>query len=232
MRELSFCWGSKLKPEQLCRNCEINILVTGFEGARIIGGYRVEGKLGRAGEGEWIEAKLSEGEERAWEIAVEPGWESLKIEAIKYTGSLQVTLICGKKQWEIDRIVRIDPHEGCQGRSPIEVRAKGEESGGSCGIRVKGEKGSSELGVGEREAGEVKGEEIDQYFLVVKREREDMEVRIALESVVGDCDLYALECSENMRICEITSATIERKEKVNGLVWSNNYGRAKDEVVL
>ena len=62
MRELSFCWGSKLKSEQLCRNCGINILVTGFEGARIIGGYRVEGKLGRAGEGEWIEAKLSEGE--------------------------------------------------------------------------------------------------------------------------------------------------------------------------
>lgn len=44
------------------------MLVSGFAHGRVIVGYRIEGKTGEAGENEWIEAKVEEGEERHWKV--------------------------------------------------------------------------------------------------------------------------------------------------------------------
>ena len=51
---------------------------------------------------------------------------------------MTVELKCNKKTWNIERILRIDPHEGCDGNVEVWVKGKEGGNGGAAGIRVKG----------------------------------------------------------------------------------------------
>ena len=83
--------------------------------------------------------------------------------------------------------------------------------------------------MGGKEAGEVIEKEIDSYLLIVERQLEEVEVNVALETLSGDCDLYLFEC-DLKKECEITNNMIDNKNNTKRLKWSDNKGRAKDEV--